>query len=78
MCFYRLEDIEFGLFTETRQSAYAAVARRAVELLDGLNIEIVIEMPDPLGAKARNLQKFSDGGGGVRCGDDPINCNDRS
>src|SRR5687768_3279660 len=66
MCFNRLEDVEFGLFAEARQDANAAIACSAVELLDSLNIQIVIEMPDPLGAKAGDFQKLGNGGGKLR------------
>ncbi len=60
MRFHRLQDVELGLFAEAGQGADAAVARRPVQLLDGLHLEVVVQRLDPLRPQAGNLQQFGD------------------
>ena len=61
MRFHRLQDVEFGLFAEAGQGADAAVARRPVQLFDGLHLKIVIERLDPLRPQPGYSQQLGDG-----------------
>ncbi len=58
-----LQDIELGFFAEPRQRAQPAVARRAVELLRRLHIEILVQPLHPLRPQTGNVQQIGDAGG---------------
>ncbi len=45
-----------GLGTETGQLTKSPVLRGAVELLGGMDVQIVVQCMDPLGAQARQPQ----------------------
>ena len=62
MGLHGLQDVELGFFAEAGQRADAAVARGAMQLFDGLHVEVVVQRLHALRPEAGNFQQFGDRG----------------
>ncbi len=62
MGLHGLQDVLLGFFAEAVQRADAAILCGAMQLFDGLHVEIVVQRLDPLRPQAGNLQQLGDRG----------------